>query len=72
MNEVERIILENTDKRYTYIARDRIGNLYLYKIKPKKGLREWEDYKYEYLEFMGYNHLFQDIKWEDEEPYKFR
>ena len=74
LTEVERIILENTSEENKYIARDENGSLFLYPDKPKK-----ECEKYGWLasasgceSFCLFNHLFQNIKWSDEEPYKFR
>lgn len=70
LTEIERIILENTYKGYEYIARDIYGDLMLFIDKPIKRTEDW--YNYGWHEFMAFNHLFQNIKWEDNEPYKFR
>ena len=80
LTPLERIILENTNKKYKYIARDECGELFVYKDKPYKEDEYWElpeDEKgYHFYERTAdlhvYEHLFQNIKWEDEEPYKFR
>lgn len=72
LTEIEKIILENTDKEYKYIARDEDGNLFLYTQEPFKNfLDNWRTNSY-YNAFDIYNHLFKDIKWEDKKPYKFR
>lgn len=74
LTETERIILKNTDKRCRYIARDEDGDLFLYGVRPIKLLH---CYKPSCLErncqnFEIFNHLFQDIKWEDKSPLRFR
>ena len=71
----ELCILRNIDKEYKWIARDKAdkdeydkhGNLNIYFGKPKKSTKSWLPSDI-YCEFHGYNHLFQSIKWEDEEP----
>ena len=71
----ELCILRNIDKKYKWIARDKVdrdeydnyGNLNIYFGKPKKSTVSWLPSD-EYCEFHAYNHLFQSIKWEDEEP----
>ena len=71
----ELYILRNIDKKYKWIARDKVdrdeydnyGNLNIYLGKPNKSTVSWLPSD-EYCEFYAYNHLFQSIKWEDEEP----
>ena len=71
----ELCILRNIDKKYKWSARDKVdrdeydnyGNLNIYLGKPKKSTKSWLPSDI-YCEFHGYNHLFQSIKWEDEEP----
>ena len=71
----ELCILRNIDKKYKWIARDKVdrdeydnyGNLNIYLGKPNKSTVSWLPSE-EYCEFHAYNHLFQSIKWEDEEP----
>ena len=71
----ELCILRNIDKKYKWIARDKVdrdeydnyGNLNIYLGKPNKSTVSWLPSD-EYCEFHAYNHLFQSIKWEDEEP----
>lgn len=81
LTEVEKIILENTPKRFRYIVRNRDGNLVICRRKPRRYKPYCEQdfwcsrYDYsedEQIEFDLFNHLFKNIKWEDEEPYKFR
>ena len=79
----ELCILRNIDKKYKWIARDEIGrdeygksgNLRIYIGKPQKCIYIGKPQKntviwsYDnYRDFGGYNHLFNSIKYEDEEP----
>ena len=72
----ELCVLKNIDKKYKWIARDKVckdeyddyGNLNIYLGKPNnKSTVSWLPSDI-YCEFHGYNHLFQSIQWEDEEP----
>ena len=71
----ELCILRNIDKKYKWITRDKVdrdeydnyGNLNIYLGEPNKSTVSWLPSD-EYCEFHAYNHLFQSIKWEDEEP----
>ena len=65
----ELCILRNIDKKYKWIARDESGNLCIFVSKPNKNEEIWENMIHsDYIEFHCYNHLFNSIKWEDEEP----
>ena len=70
LTDDEKAILRNIDKKYTWIARDKNGMLFVFTGKPVKRTHYWkcegEDYEYGVNLF---NHLFQSIQWEDEEPY---
>ena len=66
LTEDEKAILRNLPKEYKWIARDIDGCLYVYASKPKKGITMWES---DGLPMIPFDHLFQFIKWEDEEPY---
>lgn len=66
LTDDEKVTLRNLPKEYEYIARDENGHLYVYKNKPIKSHECWSDYTNS--EFC-FPHLFQFIKWEDEEPY---
>ena len=66
LTEDEKVILRNLPKDYKWIARDKNGCLYAYASKPKKGIIMWES---DGLPMIPFAHLFQFIKWEDEEPY---
>ena len=64
----EKAILESLEDYWKYVARDEYGELMIYTGEPKKG-----DYRFTskepYRNISFFNHLFQFIKWEDEEPY---
>ena len=78
LTEDEKVILKNLSKEYKYIARDKNGDLKLFKRKPEILFDIWYDTlrkhslidTYQYLNF--YNHLFKFIRWEDETPYKIK
>ena len=71
----ELCVLKNIDKKYKWIARDKVdryeydnyGDLNIYMGKPNKSTKSWLPCV-NYCDFNGYNHLFQAIKWEDNEP----
>ena len=66
----ELCILRNIDKEYKWIARDEEdGGICVFIEKPLRKEHLW-DFKRNsyYIEFHCYNHLFQSIQWEDEEP----
>ena len=65
----ELCILRNIDKKYKWIARDEDGNVCIFIEKPLKKETVWDFVRgTDYIEFHCYNHLFQSILWEDEEP----
>ena len=67
LNEDEKVILRNLPKRYKWIARDKSDWIFIYENEPIKCCRtSWGGCMYTTLPF---KHLFQFIKWEDEEPY---
>ena len=66
ISEDEKAILRNVPKHYKWIARDIDGRLYIYASKPKKGLSIWLDTG---LPMITFDHIFEFIKWEDDEPY---
>ena len=66
ISEDEKKILRNLPKHYKWIARDKNGCLYVYASKPEKVITIWEGSG---LPMIPFDHLFQFIKWEDEEPY---
>ena len=65
LTEDEKVILRNLPEYYKWIARDIDGCLYVYASKPKKGNTMWEETGTPMIPFY---HLFQFIKWGDEEP----
>lgn len=65
----ELCILRNIDKEYKWVARDEGGNVCIFIEKPLKKETVWDFVRgTDYIEFHCYNHLFQSIQWEDEEP----
>ena len=67
LSEAERIILENINKDYKWIARDDGGNLHVFTVRPKKAKNYW--YFSSSYSLCAFNHLFQFITWDDSEPY---
>lgn len=68
LTDVEKVILQNLDKEYKYIVRDKSSKLFLHEDKPYKLQAIWHNGK-KFHEFTAFKHLFQFVKWEDEEPY---
>lgn len=70
LSEAERIILENIDKEYKWIARDDNRTLAVYTEKPDRhiGFKMWNSDK-DCNNIPAFNHLFQFITWEDEQAY---
>ena len=67
LNEDEKAILKVLlNEKYKWIARDKNYWLYVYASKPEKGITIWENTGSPMMPFV---HLFNFIKWEDEEPY---
>lgn len=69
-SEDEKTILRNLDKKYKWIARDKNSNLYAHETKPNKNtfMERWRSEGFAPNLDIFFNHLFQFIKWEDEEP----
>lgn len=64
----ELAIMRSIPKMYRWIARDKAGNVYIFEKKPSKSEYGcWAD-KSNYCILVIFNHLFQSIQWEDEEP----
>ena len=63
--EDENAILRNVPQYYKWIARDGNGVVCLYPDKPHKSKTIWDSYG----ALFPFHHLFQFIKWEDDEPY---
>lgn len=68
ITEDEKAILRNLPGKYEWIARDESGVLYIYHDKPKKEEFMWVD-GFEYKCLNLFSHLFQMVKWEDDEPW---
>ena len=72
LSDDEKAILRNIDKSYKWIARDNDSMLFVFTRKPIKNDYYWkckdEDEDDECCVYL-FDHLFQFIKWEDEEPY---
>ena len=67
LTEDEKAILKVLlNEKYKWIARDKNDWLYVYASKPKKGITIWENTGSPMMPFV---HLFNFIKWEDDEPY---
>lgn len=62
----ELFLFKKVNKEYEWCARDKNGTLYLYEKKPYKKGDIW--YHNISESFNCYNHLFNSILWEDEEP----
>ena len=72
LSEAERIILENIDKEYKWIARDKNNYLFVFENKPTKDKDKssWQSNGLDlYEDIFVFNHLFQFITWNDEQPY---
>lgn len=68
LSDAERVILENVDEKRKWIARSGVGSLQVFTNRPTKSNMMWMDK--EGYDFLGpLNHLFQFIKWKDENPY---
>ena len=67
----EYVILKNLDRKFKYICKDKMDcTLVVFMGKPKKSDFCWlVNERNSGLTLEHYNHLFQFIKWEDEEPY---
>ena len=66
----ELCILRNIDKEYKWIARDEEdGGICIFIEKPLRKNHIWDlERSSHYMLFSCYNHLFNSIQWEDEEP----
>lgn len=63
----EKIILENIDSNFKWIARDNDGRMFCFEEKPHRGAnKKWYGNWYCWLPF---DKLFKFIKWEDDQPH---
>lgn len=60
LSELEKTILNNLDKDYKYIARDRNNQLFIYKNYPEKDSITWRGVYYE----LPFPKLFKFITWD--------
>ena len=70
ITKAERVILENLPKKYKWIARDKDDDLYIFENEPYKSKFYWYGKHTTYIDIFVFNHLFQFIKWEDDNAYK--
>jgi len=68
LTDAERVILENLDKKFKWIARDRNEDICIYLSKPSRNDNVW--IWNEGCKDLPCSHLFQFIRWEDNEPYE--
>lgn len=69
ITEDEKVILLNLPGNYEWIARDEDGRLCVYPGKPLKVTTKWGS-GLGHRFFDLFDHLFQMVRWEDEEPWK--
>ncbi len=67
-------ILKIIDKKYNWIAKDSDGAVCIYKDKPVKEEKDWEDRKYDFetLTKLFDGSLFDWLSWDNEEPVNLR
>lgn len=66
----EKLILSSLKSEWKYIARDEDGHLYIYKVKPIKIDGQYCcDMYTDYCDFLAFNHLFEFISLNDENPH---
>ncbi len=68
LSSAERVILDNLDKQYKWIARDESEKLFAYYRIPNKDTTFWRPADIQLTELVFPN-LFKFVKWEDEQPY---
>ena len=73
LTDDEKAILRNINKEYKWICRESDGDLSVCKRKPFKDntflFWDSDDVELDFEDFKMFNHLFQFIKWSDNEPY---
>lgn len=71
LTDDEIVILKSVNKNYQWIARDESTSLYTFTDKPCKDkiVKTWVYDKGYCTCLNAFSHLFQFIKWSDEEPY---
>lgn len=71
LTETERIILENMDSRWRWIARDADDELTISEDKPSRFDGVWIG-NFDVSSLSAFDHLFNFINWNDEEPYNIQ
>ena len=64
----ELCILRSVDKVYKWIVKDDNGDIYVFEGKPKNYYGVWNNDDSTTKKIDVFNHLFNSITWEDEEP----
>lgn len=64
----ELAIMRSLPKGYKWIARDESGRMFMYNVKPKKSDSYWKAQNTLWNSLVMFEHIFQSIQWEDEEP----
>lgn len=72
ISNFEREIIKHIPKEYSYMARDENDLIYLYTEKPTKGYSVWLVTGKNQSEELVLTDVFENIKWEDSEPWKFK
>lgn len=67
LTETEKHIVLAIDEKWNWIARSRMGNLFVAQEAPLKTSLNWGDVKFQRT-FDMFNHHFQFIQWSDPEP----
>lgn len=70
ITEDEKTILRNLPTRFEWIARDERSQLFIYLDKPEKRVDVWMGERGGYRSLDAFSHLFEMVKWEDDEPWK--
>lgn len=65
----DRAFFEYLDKQYEYLARDKTGQLYVYRAKPYRGDSFWTNVGRRFCLNDRINVDFPMAKWEDSEPW---
>lgn len=73
LTDAERVILENIDEKYQWIARDKDGGfLCVFNNKPTKHEDKYwyfdDDTNCSFVSIEVFQHIFQSIQWEDDKP----
>lgn len=75
VSEDEKAILRNISSEFRFIVRNMSGNIFLFEFSPHKNYNYnvWHRHDSPFgsgkiVDFSVYKHLFQYVKWEDEEP----